>query len=299
MSDNKSALRFLSLVSLLHRDMYWPVDRLAKRFGTTTRTIYRYLEDLERLNYHVVKDDQNRYRILGPSSQTWMPEFDPDEYIFLREAVASVQDKHPLRETILQKINDNLKLPVLGAITAQHETSRILHTLQQAMDDGVCVRLQDYYSLRSDTISDRVIEPIRMIRGMRYVLAIDRKTLSVRQFKIDRIGEAIKLKTKSTIEKGYDNWGIDDFFMNGHKGVTVALGLTTRAANLLQEEYGIPMAKLEKQKSTEFPYRYETTVYGMEGVGRFVLGLVDQIKIYSPERLKTYVGKKIVSRPAH
>ncbi len=297
MIENKSALRMLSLVSLLHRDMAWPVDRLARRFGTSPRTIYRYLEDLERLNYNVVRDDQNRYRIEGSTNDIMLPEFEPDEYIFLREAVAAVSDRHPLREAILGKIHDNLQLPILGAITAQQEIARILHTLQTAMDEGVCVKLKDYYSLRSDTITDRTIEPVRFIRGMRYVLAIDQKSHAVRQFKIDRIGDAAKLRTKSSVEKGYDAWGIDDFFMNGHKGITVALGLTSRAANLLHEEYGIPISKLEQQKSAAFPYRYETVVYGMEGVGRFVLSLIDQIKIYAPERLRTYVHKKIMSHP--
>ena len=244
MSEDKTALRILSLVSLLHRDVYWPIDRLAKRFGTTTRTIYRYLQDLETMNYTLVKDDQNRYKIASGGFHHLLPEFDPDEYMFLRETVASIRAEHPLRNAILEKINDNLHLPVLGALATQQVTVNILHKLQEAMDEGLCVRLKDYYSLRSDTVYDRVIEPIRMIRGMRYVMGIDRKTNEVKQFKIDRMSGVEKLKIKVSNPPDFSEWNIDDFLMNGHKGVTVSLGLTNKAASLLCEEYGVKQLSL-------------------------------------------------------
>lgn len=296
MSEVKTAIRILSLVSLLHRDVYWPIDRLAKRFGTTTRTIYRYLNDLERMNYTLVKDELNRYKIASNETNRLLPEFDPDEYLFLRETVASIRADHPLRTTLLEKINDNLNLPVLGTLAAQQVTMNILRTLQEAMDEQVCVRLKDYYSLRSDTVTDRMIEPIRLIRGMRYIMGIDRKTNEVRQFKIDRMSGVEKLKIKSTNLPDFSEWGIDDFLMNGHKGISVRLGLTNKAASLLCEEYGVKKESLIVHSSKEFPFRYETQVYGMEGVGRFVMGLIDQIKVFGPERLKTYVRKKYVSQ---
>ncbi len=297
MSEDKTAIRILSLISLLHRDVYWSIDRLAQRFGTTKRTIEGYLKDLESMNYTLISDEKKRYKIASGGTIHLLPEFDPDEYLFLREAVAAIRADHPLRNAILEKINDNLKLPVIGNLATQQVTTNMLTTLQEAMDEGVCVRLKDYYSLRSDTVSDRTIEPIRMLRGMRYVLGIDRKSNEVRQYKVDRMGGVEKLKIKATNLPDFAEWGIDDFLMNGHKGVTVKLGLTNKAASLLCEEYGVKQESLIEQISKEFPYRYEATVYGMEGVGRFVMGLIDQVKVYSPERLKTYIRKKIENQP--
>jgi predicted DNA-binding transcriptional regulator YafY len=296
MPEDKTAIRILSLVSLLSRDTYWPIDRLANRFGTTSRTIYRYLNDLEQMNYTLVKDDRNRYKIGSGVMPALLPEFDPDEYIFLRETVASIQAEHPLRGAILEKINANLQLPVLGALVTQQLTANMLHTIQEAMEEGVCVRLKDYYSLRSDVVSDRTIEPIRLIRGMRYIMGIERKTNEVRQYKIDRISGVEKMKIKVSNPLDFSEWRIDDFLMNGHKGVNVSLGLTNKAASLLCEEYGVKQSALLEQTSKEFPLRYEAPVYGMEGVGRFVMGLIDQIKVYGPERLKSYIRKKYVSQ---
>jgi len=294
--EDKSAIRFLSLVSLLQRDVYWDLDRLATRLGTTKRTVYRYLEDLERLQYPIVKDVKNRYKIEKRGTTTLLPEFDPDEYIFLRETVASIRAEHPLRASILEKINDNLQLPVLGMLVTEQVNANMLHTLQEAMLEGVCVRLKDYYSLRSDSVTDRTIEPVRLIRGMRYIMGIDRKTNEVRQYKIDRMSGVEKLKTKVSNQPDFSEWRIDDFLMNGHKGITVSLGLTNKAASLLCEEYGVRQESLIEQVNKEYPYRYEAPVYGMEGVGRFVMGLIDQVKVYGPERLKTYIRKKYMDQ---
>jgi len=246
------------------------------------------------MNYTLVKDDQNRYRIAAPPSGKYLPEFEPDEYIYLREAVAGMKPDHPLRHTILDKINENLQLPVIGGLAARQVTTNILETIQEAMHEGVCIKLADYYSLRSDKLSDRIIEPVKLIRGMRYVLGIDRETTSVRQFKIDRIGSAIKLKTKINNQPDFSEWGVDDFFMNGFKGTKVSIGLTMKAANLLCEEYGVNQQSLRKADNSLYPFTYEAPVYGMEGVGRFVLGLIDQVKVYGPEQLKTYIRKKYV-----
>jgi predicted DNA-binding transcriptional regulator YafY len=294
MPEDKTAIRILSLLSLLHRDIYWPVERLAQRFGTTKRTIYRYLKDLEQMNYTIVKDEQNRYRIAASPAGKYLPEFDPDEYIFLREIVASTKPDHPLRHAILEKINENIQLPVIGGVISQQVTTNILETIQQAMHEGVRVRLVDYYSLRSDKISDRVIEPVKLIRGMRYILAVDVETASVRQFKTDRIGGAVKLKTKMSNHPDFSEWGVDDFYMNGFKGTRVKIGLTMKAANLLCEEYGVNPQSLKKEENNPYPFTYESTVYGMEGVGRFVMGLIDQVHVYGPERLKTYLRKKYI-----
>ena len=85
--------------------------------------------------------------------------------------------------------------------------------------------------------------------------------------------------------------------MNGFKGVKVRIALTMKAANLLCEEYGVNPQSLLKNEGSPYPFTYEATVYGMEGVGRFVLGLLDQVHVISPERLKTYLRKKYVSHP--
>ncbi len=295
MTKDRTAIRLLTLLALLHKDVYWSVDRLAYRFGVTKRTIYRDLENFEELNFNVVKDEQNRYKISSHQIDYPLPEFEPDEYIFMREVLASVKEDHPLREILLSKINENLETPVTGELNLGHHHYNIIQAIAQAIDQKSCLVFEDYYSLRSDEVKDRLVLPMRFIRGMRYVLAYDVDEKQIRQFKLDRIGEVKSSKKKAAIGIQISQWNVDDFFMNGDKGFNVKIGLTARAANLLIEEYGVKKESLESVNNINYPYLYSKDVYGLEGVGRFVMGLLDQVKVYSPEKLKTYIRKKISS----
>jgi predicted DNA-binding transcriptional regulator YafY len=62
------------------------------------------------------------------------------------------------------------------------------------------------------------------------------------------------------------------------------------ARNLLIEEY--PLAEKHIKRKNDNSYVFETEVAGFEGIGRFALGLIDEITIHHPESLKTYIKEK-------
>ena len=62
------------------------------------------------------------------------------------------------------------------------------------------------------------------------------------------------------------------------------------AKNLLIEEY--PMAEQDLRKE-DGKWILETKVSGMEGVGRFVIGLLNDIKIIDSQELDNYISDYI------
>jgi hypothetical protein len=70
----------------------------------------------------------------------------------------------------------------------------------------------------------------------------------------------------------------------------VKLALTTRAYLLMREEFprAIPHLK-HRPQDQDFPYTFEARLYGLEGVGRFVMGLPGQVKIIDPDELRKYI----------
>jgi predicted DNA-binding transcriptional regulator YafY len=70
--------------------------------------------------------------------------------------------------------------------------------------------------------------------------------------------------------------------------------LSLRAYVLMREEYPLAMPYLEKG-DTEEPrtYLFNGPVLNFKGVGRFVMGLADEITILSPTEFKSYVKDKI------
>ncbi|MBQ1978363.1 MAG: transcriptional regulator, partial [Alistipes sp.] len=57
--------------------------------------------------------------------------------------------------------------------------------------------------------------------------------------------------------------------------------------NLLIEEY--PLAERDLKQLSEGRWMLDTEVAGMAGVGRFVVGLLDDIRIIESEPLKAYL----------
>ena len=79
----------------------------------------------------------------------------------------------------------------------------------------------------------------------------------------------------------------DCFRMNGKEKIPVTLKMTLKAKNLLVEEY--PLAS--RDLSFEDGYWWlRTTVKDLAGVGRFAIGLADQIEIVDSPTLEEYIA---------
>jgi predicted DNA-binding transcriptional regulator YafY len=61
----------------------------------------------------------------------------------------------------------------------------------------------------------------------------------------------------------------------------------------LREEYPLSIPFTEK---TDQHYHFHGPVSNLEGVSRFVLGLIDEIEIANPAELKDFVEEKIKRR---
>lgn len=88
-------------------------------------------------------------------------------------------------------------------------------------------------------------------------------------------------------ESEHEEGFIDIFRMIGSARIHVRLELGLLSRNLLLEEY--PLA--EEYVSQIAPERWllETDVANLHGVGRFIAGLLDDIRIIEPHGLKTYL----------
>ena len=74
--------------------------------------------------------------------------------------------------------------------------------------------------------------------------------------------------------------------MSGYEQTPVKLELSLMAKNLLLEEY--PLAQKDL-KEIDGKWILETMVSDMAGVGRFVIGLADEIEVIDSPALRDYI----------
>ena len=84
---------------------------------------------------------------------------------------------------------------------------------------------------------------------------------------------------------------VDAFHMSGEKAVRVNLQLDLMAKNQLVEEFPRAKGDISPCKGDENVWYLSTTVYALQGIGRFYIGLANHIKILDAPELQEYVNE--------
>lgn len=109
-------------------------------------------------------------------------------------------------------------------------------------------------------------------------------------FKVCRIGWVKPTCHTWEHEDKHEVISPDCFRMNGKESTPVTLKMTLMAKNLLIEEYPLSARDLTYEDGH---WWLRTNVKSMAGVGRFYLGLSDQIEILDSPELVSYISKHV------
>ena len=165
--------------------------------------------------------------------------------------------------------------------------------LQHAMSQKKCVILHNYSSSNSNTVKDRFIEAYEVHPDDDLIMCYDRDTASsnkLKVFKISRIGWVeIKEDEPWKFPASHVKINIDDFHLSGTTPIKVSLQLDLLAKNLLVEEFPRSKDNLTPDRADNTVWYYNATVYQIEGIARFYLGLAEHITILNAPELKEYV----------
>ena len=152
------------------------------------------------------------------------------------------------------------------------------------------VILKAYESAHSQEVADRFIEPFELTTNCIDVWGFDLEKQENRVFKISRIGKVCLLQDSWSNEESHQTSKTDCFRISSFEQSPVKLELSLMAKSLLVEEY--PLAEMDLRHEDD-KWILETMVSGMEGVGRFVLGLLNEIKIIDSPALEDYIDNYV------
>jgi proteasome accessory factor C len=124
-------------------------------------------------------------------------------------------------------------------------------------------------------------------------MALDTSDKVCKQFKLDRIGEVLEMNKPFEFESLHQKNQSDIFGFTGDASTWITLHLTLRAYLLLREEFPLAVPYIEKK--ADF-YLFHGPVANFEGAGRFVLGLMDEIKIAGPDSFRIFLDAKVNAR---
>jgi proteasome accessory factor C len=285
-------LRLFQIIAVL-KSGHWTIKQLAERFDTSERTIYRYINLLEEVDFIIEKDFDNRYFIITSEDDPSQTQFSLEETRLIKKLIQSGATDNPLKNLLLKKLSLNSELDSMPRLFVKARIGKFVDQLADSIKNKKQVVLRNYHSARSNEIRDRLVEPIQFGDNYQSIMALDTQDKTSKQFKLDRIGEILDTPKSFEFENLHQKTQTDIFGFTGDANTWIELKLTLRAYLLLREEYPLSIPYTEKGENE---YYFRAPVANFEGIGRFVMGLLDEIKVVGPDNFKAFLREKLNSR---
>ena len=165
-----------------------------------------------------------------------------------------------------------------------------LHQLYRAVRYRRVAVLKDYRSLRSDSVSDRLVEPFQFLGQNEDVRCYEHSSGQCKTFKVERIGRVVMLDDVCwSHEDDHRTLHTDLFHFSDEQTQPLTLRLNALAKQLLLEEYPAAAAQLSADGDH---WLLRTQVCSWKGVGRFVLGLPGAIEVVDCPEFLDYLRQQ-------
>lgn len=293
--DQPKLERLLRLMKMLTANVEYSVDDLADRLDMSRRTIYRYIDTFREAGF-VIKKHGNYIRLDKESPHfkdiSQLVHFTEEEAVILRRAIESIDDTNLLKQNLKRKLYSVYDSGTLADTIVKGSNSSNVHSLIEAIENHKQVILHNYAS--SHSIRDRKVEPFGFTTNYVNVWCFDTEDNRCKIFKTARIGKVELCDTDFQHAELHKENFIDIFRMiatEGSEPITVKLLLGRLAYNLIMEEYPLSEKYITKQDASH--WLLDTEVANLQGVGRFTIGLMDDIEIIESPELKEYINNYI------
>ena len=292
--DQPKIERLLRLMKMLTANNRYTIEDLADKLEMSPRTVYRYIDTFREAGF-VVKKSGNFIKLDKQSPYfkdiSQLVHFTDEEAHILKSAIESIDENNVIKQNLKSKLYSVYDYKILAECVTKGSNAKNVNSIVEAMENRKQIVLKNYKSANSGHISDRVIEPYEFTTNYIQVWGYEVGSGENKIYKISRIGEVEILENDWENESQHKTAYMDIFRYSSFNQYPVKLQLGLRAASLLIEEY--PLSEKYLNKVSESQYILDINVSSYEGVGRFVLGLLDDIEVLHSPEFKEFLEKRI------
>lgn len=285
--------KWLNVIVAIAGEKELPASKIADILGTSTRNAYYLLEALS--NYGFIVHHLHGQYNLDPKSPFFKEivqsvNFTDEQAGYLYNLLKKESVDNAFANKLMLKIQKFYHLNEQTERHSKYGSYKNTVLLQRAIRNKRLVILHDYASSNSQTISDRLVEPFMFLADDTDVRAYEIKSGINKTFKISRISYVEILDTEWFNESKHKKVFTDIFLYSGETRHHIKLRLNITSHNFMIEEN--PLSEKFMAKDGKKHWILDTEVVNYLGIGRFILGLFDDIDIIEDEGLKKYVFDK-------
>ena len=184
--------RELDLLLLMTENKNYTAAQLCDRVGISLRNLYYYFDFFRDAGFRLVKS--GTYYRLDRHSPFFRKlhesiDFTEQEAVLLRRLISGTDDNNALTESIRHKLDKFYDLRILTDITANQQLSHNIDRLYEAIKFKQMVKICNYSSPHSQTVTDRIVEPFAFMNDNMDVRCYELSTGLNKTFKIARMGD--------------------------------------------------------------------------------------------------------------
>lgn len=299
MNNTTKTNQYLRAVLLLSRGRYMTVKELAEELGLDLRTVYRYVDDLNESSFFQFDRRGKRLRI-SRESLFWVS-VSHNMYLTDQEAMALSNLLEPLDikgDRHLLSLKRKVADIVGNYIEPLKEDAEVrlvenVALIQSAIENHRMVFLRGYTSLHSDTKTDRLVEPFLFLDSHNDVRCYELTSQMNKTFKLSRCETVEVLDVEWQFVQRHKKMFTDIFHFSDETTTRVRLLLGNRAKTILLEEH--PEAKQYLIPHPDGRWMLDAEYCSMKGIGRFYLGLFEDIEIVDSPEFSQYLTERIKS----
>lgn len=286
--------RELKLLLLLIENHSYTVPEICERIGISRRNLYYYFDFFRfagftvenRRPYYSIRKDSPFFRKLDAAVH-----FTEDEAIMMRRILEQTGDQSPQMQCLMQKLNKLYDLDILDSVELREQVGHNVTALYEAIKEHRCCVLRGYSSPHSNTVSDRVVEPFLFMNGNQEIRCYELSSKMNKTFKLSRITEVELLDLLWSNERYHRQMHTDVFMFSAEQTTKVRLRMGRLATSVLREEY--PNTERFIEQEDDHHWTCELPVCSYIGIGRFVLGLYEDIEVLADDGLRRYLAERI------
>ena len=286
---------------LLTQNRSLSVENICQELCMSKRSIYRYIDAFRDMGFKVIKEG-TRYRLDHDSpffrSVTDKIHFSEDEAMTINQVLNAVYDNSPQIRHLRNKLQSLYDYKVSrqdakgGALLGVDDImAHNLSVLYDAIRLERVVVLRKYVSPSSGKVSNRIVEPYLFLAENSEVRCYEIATGENKTFKISRARSIEMLDLLWMHKDQHTALYTDLFHFSGEEKMPVQLLLGPLASSLLIEE--CPNAELQMTLQPDGRHLLTTEVCSYKGVGRFVLGLFDDIEVVDSPEFEKYLHERV------
>ncbi|MBR2859442.1 MAG: WYL domain-containing protein [Alistipes sp.] len=292
--DQPKIERVLRLMKMMTSGNRYTVEELAERLDTSYRSIYRYIDTFKEVGFVVHKEEGGVYR-LGKESPYFkdisqLIHFTDEEAHIVNQLIGALDDTNMLKQNLRRKLSSVYHCTSLANSIVKGKNAENVNRIIEAIEEHRQVVLHDYSSSHTGSKRNRQVEPIAFTTNYVQIWCYDLSDGKTKLFNTARIGSVEMLDSEWEHEAEHRCGYIDIFRNMGFEQMRVQLRLGVMAHNLLIEEY--PLSERDLTQLDDTHWLLDTMVCNYAGVGRFVMGLIEDIEIIDSPDFVAYLRTK-------